>query len=57
MQVTTMAADYFSCNEHLQASTLITRNKDKPSNRVESGLMWTPWVKGDDMKKRTIILS
>jgi hypothetical protein len=51
MQVNTMAADDFSCNEHLQASTLITRNKDKPSNRVESGLMRTPWVKGD-MKTR-----
>jgi hypothetical protein len=35
MQVNTMAADDFSCNEHLQASTLITQNKDKPSNRAE----------------------
>lgn len=40
-----------SCNEHLQASTLITRIKDKPRNCVDSGFMRTWWVKGD-MKKR-----
>ncbi|KEH34167.1 hypothetical protein MTR_3g462550 [Medicago truncatula] len=40
-----------SCNEHLQASTLITGIKDKPRNRVDSGFMRTQWVKGD-MKKR-----